>query len=253
MKTEIIYGVHPVREAFAAGRRSIFELYVAREQGGRLETVIQTCEARKIPVKRIKPEQLSSVAKTSDHQGVGANVSIYPSVELNEILVRRPGQNPPFFLILDQIVDPHNFGALVRTALGVGMDAAIIPKDRSAPSSPAASKASAGALEHMRVARATNLVNAMARLKETGVWIAGLDRGAEKSIFDSDLAGPLALAVGAEEKGLRPLVKSTCDFLISIPQVGPLDSLNASAAGAAAMYEAFRQRNQGNRGRKQKL
>ncbi len=242
MKTEIIYGVHPVREALEAGRRSIFELYVARETSGRAESLIRTCEARKIPIRQMKPDRLSSVAKTSDHQGIGANVSVYPSVDPNEILEKEPGEKPFFFLILDQIVDPHNYGALVRTALGVGMDAVIIPKDRSAPSSPAASKASAGALEHMRVARATNLVNAMERLKEAGVWIAGLDRAAEKSIFESDLSGPLAIAVGAEEKGLRPLVKSNCDFLISIPQVGPLDSLNASAAGAAAMYEAFRQR-----------
>lgn len=251
LKTEIIFGFHPVREALAAGRRTLFEMYLARgKKSGRAEELVQACEKREIPVKRIEPAQLSGLAGTAEHQGVGARVSALPEADLNGILGKVADGLPPFLLILDQIVDPRNLGALVRTALGVGMMAVIVPRDRSAPSSPAASKASAGAMEHMPVVRATNLVRTIHAIKEKGVWVAGLDRRAKQGLFETDLTGPLAIAVGAEEKGLRPLVRSACDFLISIPQMGPLDSLNASVAGAAAMYEAFRQRGFATGGRK---
>ena len=144
--------------------------------------------------------------------------------------------------MLDSILDPQNLGGLIRTAVCAGVDAVILPKDRSATPSPAVSKASAGALEHARVIQATNLVRSMALLKEAGIWITGLDRAGDPSIFQSDFNGPVALVVGGEEKGIRPLVKKHCDFLATIPQQGPIDSLNASAAGAVAIYEAFRQR-----------
>ena len=149
---------------------------------------------------------------------------------------------PAWLLLLDQVVDPQNFGAMVRTAHCAGMQGIILTKDRSAPPSAAASKASAGALEHMFVAYATNLVEVIKGLKTNGVWVAGADRGGDRPLFDADLAGPLALVIGGEDKGLRPLVRKHCDFTLSIPQTGPVGSLNASVAAAVIIYESYRQR-----------
>jgi len=147
-----------------------------------------------------------------------------------------------FLLLLDNIVDPQNLGALIRTALCSGVNGIIIPNDRSAMPTPSVSKASAGALEHIKMACVTNLVNAVKELKGNGVWIAGLDRSSKQVLYDSDLTGHLGIIVGGEDKGVRPLVAKNCDFLISIPQTGPVNSLNASVAGAVVMYEALRQR-----------
>jgi 23S rRNA (guanosine2251-2'-O)-methyltransferase len=152
------------------------------------------------------------------------------------------GKSNPFLLLLDNIMDPHNLGALIRTALCVGIDGVIIPKDRSAQPSPTVSKASAGALEHISLSRVTNMVDTIKMLKKNGLWIAGMDKMSTESIFTCDLKGFNAIVIGGEGKGVRPLVKKHCDILLSIPQIGPLDSLNASVAGAVAMYEIFRQR-----------
>ena len=135
-----------------------------------------------------------------------------------------------------------NLGALIRTALAVGMMALITPRDRCAPPTPTVSSASAGALEHMTLVQVTNLARALGRLQEKGIWIFGLDHRAELDCFQSDFTGPAALVIGGEGKGIRPLVKKSCDHLVSIPQNGPVTSLNASVAGAVVMYEAYRQR-----------
>ncbi|UCF91775.1 MAG: 23S rRNA (guanosine(2251)-2'-O)-methyltransferase RlmB [Desulfobacterales bacterium] len=148
----------------------------------------------------------------------------------------------PFLLLLDGILDPHNLGAIIRTALCAGVHGVIIPRDRAASPTPAVSKASAGALEHVRLIQVTNLVRTVQALKEKGLWIYGLDRSGEHSIFASDLTGPLALVIGGEQRGIRPLVKKNCDLVVAIPQVGPMNSLNASVAAAVAMFETFRQR-----------
>jgi 23S rRNA (guanosine2251-2'-O)-methyltransferase len=145
-------------------------------------------------------------------------------------------------LALDHIVDPHNLGAVLRTALCSGVAAVLIPKDRSAPPTPVVSKISAGALEHIQLVQVTNLARSLELLKSMGLWVVGLDRDAEHRVFGLDLDMPLVLVVGGEEKGIRPLVRKACDILVSIPQSGPLDSLNASVAAAIALYEICRQR-----------
>jgi 23S rRNA (guanosine2251-2'-O)-methyltransferase len=177
------------------------------------------------------------------HQGIGAGVGLYPLVDM-DIILNKPAERRGrhFLLLLDNILDPHNFGALVRTADCVGIDGIIMPKDRSAPPSPAVSKASSGALEHVLLARVTNMVSTIKELKRQGIWIVGMDRDADQSLFRSDLTDSIAIIIGGEEKGIRPLVKKNCDFLVSIPHAGRVESLNASAAGAVVMYEAFRQR-----------
>jgi 23S rRNA (guanosine2251-2'-O)-methyltransferase len=145
-------------------------------------------------------------------------------------------------LLLDQIVDVQNLGSLIRTALCAGAKGVVITRKRAAHPSPAVSKASAGALEHLPVARVANMTEAIKQLKNTGFWIVGLGGRSGRSLFEVDLTGPLALVIGGEQKGIRPLVRRHCDFLAAIPQQGPLDSLNASAAGAVALFEAVRQR-----------
>jgi 23S rRNA (guanosine2251-2'-O)-methyltransferase len=146
-----------------------------------------------------------------------------------------------FFLMLDRIVDPQNLGALLRSAEGAGAAAVILPKDRSASPTPAVSKASAGAMEHLQIAVVTNLVQTLGKLKDLGYWFYGLDSEGGHSLFETEMTGKAVLLVGGEEKGLRHLVRAQCDVLISIPLHGTVSSLNASAAGAVAMYERCRQ------------
>ena len=245
MKTEILYGFHPVFEALKAGRRNFFEVYISKDkiskQFGRLLAI---AELKKISVKKLKPSQLKYLTKTDLHQGIGAKVSPYPFVELNDIVDRsRPPDVHQLFLLLDNLVDPHNLGAIIRTALCVGVDGVIITKDRSALPTPAVSKVSAGALEHVNMVCVTNIVNTIKILKNKGLWIFGMDKNADKTLFSCDFSGPLGIVIGGEGKGIRNLVKKQCDILISIPQIEKINSLNASVAAAVVMYEAFKQRN----------
>ena len=244
MKKEILYGIHPVFEALKAGRRDFFEVYIAKDKTSkRIDKLVAIAESMKIPVERVEPLTLKSMTGTDLHQGLGARTGPFPISEISDIFdgVRSNDANH-LLLLLDNIMDPHNLGALIRTALCVGVDGIIIPRDRSVPPTPAVSKSSGGALEHIRLARVTNMVNTIKDLKEKGLWIAGMEKTSDKSIFFSDLTGPVAIVIGGEEKGMRPLVKKHCDFLMSIPQTGQVNSLNASVAGAVVMYEAFRQR-----------
>lgn len=242
MKAETLYGIHPVTEAIRAGRRKVLKLMVADKISPRLASLTDLAESAGIPLEKRSPGDLSAMAGTEGHQGVTARVGACPFPDLSGPQQVTDLSDAPFLLLLDSLLDPQNLGALIRTALCAGVDGVVLPKDRSAAPSPAVSKASAGALEHAQLFRSTNLVRSMAMLKEAGFWITGLDRTGDRSIFRSDLNGPVALVIGGEEKGIRPLVKQHCDFLARIPQSGPIDSLNASAAGAVALYEAFRQR-----------
>jgi 23S rRNA (guanosine2251-2'-O)-methyltransferase len=242
MKTEILYGVHPVLEAIRCGRRTVLEVYVANEKRSRrLETIENLALSANVPVKRKPLSWIQATVKTVSHQGICAKTGPYPSVGLAEMLTKTDDRDP-FLMLLDNIEDPHNLGALIRTAFCVGADGVVIPKDRSAPPTPAVSKSSAGALEHVLLARVTNMTASIKTLKQQGMWVVGLDKYSEVNIYQSDLTGPMALVVGGEEHGIRPLVRKQCDGLISIPQSPDVDSLNASVAGAVAMYEAFRQR-----------
>lgn len=245
MKTEMLYGFHPVFEALKAGRREFSELYIVNEKDSkRFDKVSGLVQERNIPIKMLDSQQLQRTTGSDLHQGIGAKVSEYPFVQFEDILNNhgQPGNND-FLLLLDNVVDPHNLGALVRTALCVGVRGVIITKDRSASPTPAVSKASAGALEHVKLCRVTNMVSAIKEIKEKGFWVVGMDAGAERPVFSCELGDQLAIVIGGEGKGIRPLVKTKCDFLVSIPQKGSVSSLNASVAGAVVMYEAFRQRN----------
>ncbi len=244
MRKEILFGINSVLEALNAGRRDFFAIYIAKKKiSQRLKSVSTLAEAKKIPVERVEPSQLKYLTGTDQHQGIGARTSRFPLSGISDIIDNvRPDDTNPLLLMIDNVMDPHNLGALVRTAICVGVNGIIIPKDRSVSPTPAVSRASAGALEHIHLVRVTNMVNTIEALKEKGWWIAGMEKASDRSIFLSDLTGRIAIVIGGEEKGIRPLVKKHCDFLMSIPQLEPVNSLNVSVAGAVAMYEAFRQR-----------
>ncbi|MGD9412341.1 MAG: 23S rRNA (guanosine(2251)-2'-O)-methyltransferase RlmB [Desulfobacterales bacterium] len=244
MKTEILYGFHPVYEALRAGRRTFHEIYISKQpHARRIERIRAAADRKNILLKEASPAKLQAIGGPVSHQGVMARVTAYPLADTADLLgTVLSGTRPPFFLLLDQIVDPHNLGAIIRTGLCAGIDGVIIPKDRSAYPTPAVSRISAGALEYMRVAQVNNMVRFVRALKDQDVWIVGLDQNAGQPIYGTDLTGAVGLVVGGEEKGIRPLVKRNCDFLISIPQCGPVGSLNASVAAAIAMYELYRQR-----------
>ena len=245
MKKEILYGIHPVIEALSADRRKFFDINIAKGKTFRNFSNIQKLAiSRGVNINRAEKTELDAMAGTRQHQGICASVSQYPFVDFSSFTATM-GKNgtPPFLVLLDNIQDPHNLGAIIRTALCAGVNGIIIPKDRSAPPTPAVSRGSAGALEHMLMARVTNISIAIQALKKHGLWFFGLDMNGDKSVFAADLSGGIALIIGGEDKGIRPLVKKECDFLIFIPQKGEITSLNASAAGAVALYEAYRQRN----------
>jgi 23S rRNA (guanosine2251-2'-O)-methyltransferase len=244
MSKEILYGINPVYEALKAGRRKVFKILISNGKiSKRLEQIAALAGSLKISIERFSGADLKIISGTDYHQGVCAETGPYPFVGFSDMLIGiKTGESKPFLLLLDNIVDPHNLGALVRTAVCVGVSGVIILKDRSVLPTPTVSKSSAGALEHVCLSRVTNMVNTIKTLKNNGLWIAGIDRAGDESIFACDMKVFNAVVVGGEGKGIRPLVKKHCDKLISIPQTGLIDSLNASVAGAVVMYEAFRQR-----------
>lgn len=242
--SEILYGVHPVREALKAGRREFREIYITGgKTSRRLLSLLEDAAERHIPLRSISQAEMTQVTGTERHQGIGAEVSPYPLVELADMMDDQGSLPEDFFLLLiDGVEDPQNLGALVRTALGVSITGVVIPKNRAASPTPAVSRASAGAVEHVRLSRVTNMAATIQTLKKKGVWVVGTDARAVSPLFSSDFALPVAVVIGGEAGGIRPLVSKRCDFLVSIPQKGPVTSLNASVAGAVVMYEVFRQR-----------
>ena len=244
MKGEILYGIHPVLEALASQRRTIHRIYLQPGfKSDRLARLASLAAESGIPIQTAGSSEIKKLAGTTGHQGVAARVDRYPLASVTDILaVAQDRDRPHFLLLLDNILDPQNLGAIIRTALCVGVDGVIMPKDRSAPVTSAVARASAGALEHIRLSRVTNLVQTIKQCKKLGIWVMGLDNNAELSLYDGVMTGSIAIVLGGEQKGLRPLVKKNCDFLVSIPQHGAVDSLNASVAAAVTLYEALRQR-----------
>lgn len=245
-KTEILYGFHPVHEALRANRRKIHALLVRKgRQDDRITAIRKLAKTQGLAVQRVEDQQLADMADRDGHQGVCARVTPLPFSDLSEVMgLADSPSGAPFVVLLDNLQDPHNMGAIIRTAYCAGVDGIVIPQDRSAAPRPSVSKASAGALEHMPIARVPNLVNAVRQLKKNGLWIVGLEGSAEQSLFDCDLKIPLGLIIGGEERGLRPLVTRHCDFLVSIPHARAFNSLNASVAAALAIFEAYRQKSQ---------
>ena len=244
---EVLFGFHPVTEALIAGRRTIHSVMVDRETlSERQSGVVRLAEEKGVAWHMRTPEQILKACGSDQHQGVAAPASPLPNEALETFIADgKPPSDSPLLVLLDGIVDPNNLGAIVRTAHCAGVDAVVVPKDRAAGATPVVSKVSAGALEHTRLCRVTNLAGSIQWLKKQGFWVAGLAMDGDQTLFQADLRGPLALVIGGEGKGLRRLVREYCDFLISIPLRGRVDSLNASTAAAVVLYEAFRQRQTG--------
>jgi 23S rRNA (guanosine2251-2'-O)-methyltransferase len=242
---DVLYGIHPVEEAVRAGVRSIDHVAVARERearrDARLDSLIELCRERGVRVVSLPREQLTREAKADGHQGVVAFLGERRFLALEDLL-NLPVKGNRFILALDSIEDPHNFGALLRSADGAGVDGVVVPERRSAPLSQVAAKTSAGASEHVRLAQVVNMTRALEAMKKRNVWIVGLDERGTSDYTQFDFRQDCCLVLGGEGAGMHDLVKKTCDHLLRIPMAGSVSSLNVSVAGAVVMYEAMRQR-----------
>jgi 23S rRNA (guanosine2251-2'-O)-methyltransferase len=232
-----LYGRNSVLEALRAGRRRVQRVFVAHGAHA-VDDLVGATRAQRVPIETVDRHRLDQLAG-SHHQGVVAETEPYPYVRLGAL---RAAESP-LLLVLDSLQDPQNFGSLLRTAQAVGVDAVLIPEHRAVSVTPAVSNASAGAVEHLRIARVTNLSRTLEQLKKDGVWTFGLAVEAEQPYWTADLSGAVAIVVGSEGAGLGRLVRETCDLLVQIPMAaGSVQSLNASVAGSLVLYEAFRQR-----------
>ena len=239
---EVLYGLHSVEEALKAGKRRFDHVQVAHERtDDRLSRLVALCRQAGVRVRHESRDQLTLLAKTPTHQGVVALVRPQESLAIEDLFTANTGV-ARLLLALDGVEDPQNLGALLRVADGAGVDGVILTERRSAPLSPIAVKASAGAAEHLRIARVVNLVRALEELKRQNLWIIGLDEKGQTDYDQFDLTGNCVVVLGREGAGLHDLVRRTCDHLLRIPMAGGVSSLNVSAAGAVVLYEAFRQR-----------
>ncbi|MGA8531686.1 MAG: 23S rRNA (guanosine(2251)-2'-O)-methyltransferase RlmB [Acidobacteriaceae bacterium] len=241
---EILYGVHAVEEALRAGSRRFDHVCVAAERfrGGhdpRLAAIAALCREAGVKIRTEPRDALNRIAQTTAHQGVVAVVRERDLLDLEDLLT---GPEPRLVLALDGVEDPQNLGALLRTAEGAGVDGILLTERRSAPLSAVAVKASAGATEHLRLARVVNLVRALETLKEHHLWIVGLDERGSQDYDRYDFTSNTVIVLGREGAGLHDLVRRTCDHLLRIPMAGRVDSLNVAAAGAVVLFEAARQR-----------
>jgi len=244
-KEEILFGIHPVLETLKSGIRKIEQIHVASgRQDRKVRAVLALASDRGIRVSRVPREILDRMTPGGVHQGIVARVTGSGPVSVEEVLAT--SGNLPFFLVLDQVEDPRNLGAILRSAAAARVDGVFIPEHGAAGSSAAVTKASAGHAEKVRLAVAGNLVSLLEKLKEKGIWVVGVDQQAGTPWTRFDYALPLALVLGGEEKGIRRLVKEHCDVLVGIPLSGGVDSLNVSVAAGIIMFEVVRQR--GDRG-----
>lgn len=241
---DILFGYHSILEALKAEKRQFYSLMLSKKRSlHRLDEIEAIAGQRNIKIQMVAPETLDKMTEFSSHQGMAAETSGFSVNKASEVIPRIIKKNTPsFLLVLENIEDPHNMGALIRTALCAGVDYILIPKDRSCQPSSTVSRSSAGAMEHADIFSITNTASILRDLKKNGVWISGLDAQGKTSIYEADLTGNIALVIGGEHKGIRPLVQKECDFLLSIPNKGRINSLNASVAGGIAMFEALRQR-----------
>ena len=233
-------GFHAVEEALAAGR-ALDRIVIARgRHGERVEAVVQLARSKSVPVRFEERSQIDRLAGTREHQGIAALAAAKPALELEDLLAAKTPQG--LLVLLDGIEDPHNLGAIVRTALAAGAHGVVIPERRAVGLTDTVERASAGALAHLPVARVKNLVRAMEEMKEAGYWLIGLDERADKKYTEADFSGQVGIVLGSEGEGLHELTRKRCDFLVSIPTSGPVRALNVSVAAGVVLFEVVRQR-----------
>jgi 23S rRNA (guanosine2251-2'-O)-methyltransferase len=235
-------GFHAVEEALAAGR-ALDRIVIARgRHGERVEAVVRLARSKSVPVRFEDRLQIDRLVGTREHQGIAALAAAKPALELEDLLAAKTPQG--LLVLLDGIEDPHNLGAIVRTALAAGAHGVVIPERRAVGLTDTVERASAGALAHLPVARVKNLVRAMEEMKEAGYWLIGLDERAEKKYSEADFSGQVGIVLGSEGEGLHELTRKRCDFLVSIPTSGPVRALNVSVAAGVVLFEVVRQRQQ---------
>ncbi len=249
--SQIIYGIHPVQEALKSSHFQIERILIGTQKPSpQIQSILDLANQRKIPVTLTATESLERMTQSGVHQNVVAFVKETPYTGVEEILSNwKKSGAKALLLILDGIQDPQNLGSLIRTALGCGAHGIVIPKDRSVGITPVVVKASAGAVAHLPIARVVNIAATIEALKREEIWVYGASGEAKDLLYQLDLDLDLAIVVGAEGKGIRPLVKKKCDRLFAIPMKGPVSSFNASVSGGMILYEAMRQRfaNEGQR------
>jgi len=235
-------GVHPVYGALAAGKPPIERIHIAREiRSARLREILEMAQARGVPIRKEDRAALDRLARGEVHQGIVAVASEFeysPAEKLFEPAA-------PCIVVLDGVEDPHNLGAIIRTAEACSVSGVVVPERHSAPLGAAAAKAAAGALAYVPVVRVGNLVNFLKHLKERNFWVVGVDADAERLWTEFDYKGAVALVLGAEHRGLRRLVREHCDALVKLPMAGKIESLNVSVAAGVVLYEVLRQRRLG--------
>lgn len=238
-----IFGRNPVLEAIKNGRE--IDKIMIKKGGveGSLNVIIKKAKEKGIVVTETEKQKLDALCEGENHQGVVAFVATHQYSTVNDIIQRAKEKNhSPFVIICDKITDPHNLGSIIRTANCAGVDGIIIPKRNSVGLNAIVAKTSAGAVEYTPVAKVTNIANTIDELKKQGFWIAGADMDGQ-AMYKTDLKGALGLVIGSEGEGISRLVKEKCDFIVNIPMMGEINSLNASVAAGILMYEAVRQRN----------
>jgi 23S rRNA (guanosine2251-2'-O)-methyltransferase len=239
-----IEGRNPVIELLESGR-DINKILIAKGEGhGSINKIIAMAKERRIVTIEADRQKLNEISETHNHQGVIAMVPPFDYSDIEDILdLAKEKQEAPFIVILDGIEDPHNLGSIIRTAETAGVHGVIIPKRRAVGVNSTVAKASAGAVEYMKIARVNNINETIKMLKENGVWVCGTDMDAANNYYEQDLKGPLAVVIGGEGFGISRLVKENCDFLVKIPMKGKIASLNAAVCAGIVLYEAAKQRN----------
>src|SRR6201981_1839780 len=243
-------GIHAVKEALEA-ERPIDRVVIAKgRQDTRIEEIVQLARKKSIPLRFEDRSQLDRLANSKDHQGVVALAAARPAAALDDILA---SANPArgqigLIILLDGVEDPHNLGAIVRTALAAGAHGVVIPERRAAGLTDTVARSSAGALAHLPVAKVTNLARAMGELKQAGYWLVGLDERADKTYTEVDYTSRVGIVLGSEGQGLHELTRKRCDFVVSLPTTGPVKSLNVSVAAGVVLFEAIRQRHKRGQG-----
>ncbi|AST05834.1 23S rRNA (guanosine(2251)-2'-O)-methyltransferase RlmB [Anoxybacillus flavithermus] len=239
---DLIIGKNPVLEALKSGRE-MNKIWIAEgSQRGQMQSIIQLAKEMGITVQYVPKKKMDQLSD-GNHQGVIAQVAAYRYYDIDDLFKKAEGQGEaPFFIILDELEDPHNLGSIMRTADAVGAHGIIIPKRRSVSLTATVAKASTGAIEYVPVARVTNLARTVDELKERGVWIFGTDAKGTQDYRQLDGVIPLALVIGSEGKGISRLLRDKCDVLVRLPMIGHVTSLNASVAASLLMYEVYRKR-----------
>ena len=240
-----VYGIQPVLEALKSREGRVEKIWIAFGRSGpAVRRMVEQARQQGIPFSFKDRRSLDGKAGTSKHQGVLALLAAAATIELESFLRELPGERRRFIALLDQVQDPQNLGAIIRTACAAGVEGLLLPKHGTCPLTPAAVKASAGAAQWVPLVRVGNAAEALVRVREAGFFLLGADPAAGCEIYEQDLDRDLCLVIGGEGKGLRPVLKKRCDELVSIPMIGPIDSMNASVAAGILFYEVVRQRRQ---------